>query len=58
MFESTTYNATIEKGRTQGISQGIEEGEKRSLLLIGTERFGEPSAEVQSRIQALPPDRN
>ncbi|MBC7809316.1 MAG: hypothetical protein H7145_24540, partial [Akkermansiaceae bacterium] len=48
MFESTTYNATIEKGRTQGISQGIsqgvEEGEKRSLLLIGTERFGEPSA--------------
>ncbi len=62
MFESTTYNATLEKGRTQGISQGITqgitqgigEGERRSLLLIGSERLGVPTVEVQSRIQALP----
>ncbi len=26
MFESTTYNATIEKGRARGTSQGISEG--------------------------------
>jgi flagellar biosynthesis/type III secretory pathway protein FliH len=60
MFESTTYNETIEKGRaqgltqglTQGITRGIEEGEKRSLLLLGTERFGEPTAEVRARIES------
>lgn len=65
MFESTTYNATIEKGvakgLSQGLSQGLAEGERRGrlregrelILALGRDRLGEPSPETVARLEAV-----
>lgn len=57
MFESSTYNATIEKGRTQGVAQGVAQGElnanRAMLLRVGTHQLGEPSAAVVARLNEI-----
>ena len=48
--ESTTYQATIRKGMVRGI--------RATLLDVGRIRFGEPTREVESALQAVnDPDR-
>lgn len=49
MKESTTYQAILEEGR----SEGIVEGEKKALLLLGTRRFGPPDAATRAAIVSL-----
>jgi hypothetical protein len=61
MFESTTYNATLEKGRAQGIAQGVAQGELRGRLqegreliyALGRERMGEPSPEIVAQLESI-----
>lgn len=65
MFESSTYNATLEKGRAQGVAQGIAQGvvqgelrgrlrEGRELIYaLGRERLGEPSPEIVSQLESI-----
>lgn len=57
MFESTTYTATIEKGRAQGLSQGLSQGELRGrgdlVLTLGRERLGDPPAEVSAFLSGI-----
>jgi len=48
MKESTTYQAILREGRTEG---GIAEA-RRFLLLQGTERFGEPDATTVATLEA------
>jgi predicted transposase YdaD len=45
MKESTTYQALLEEGRV--------EGERKSLLVVGTKRFGTPGAATQAKLDAL-----
>ena len=68
MRESITYKEILDEGRIEGLKEGrieglregkvegkIEgkiEGERRTLLLQGTRRFGEPSDEQRSRIES------
>lgn len=49
MEESTTYQLILNKGRTVGRSEQA----RNTLLQIGTERFGPPSAEQDAVLQAL-----
>lgn len=65
MFESTTYNATLEKGRAQGVAQGVAQGliqgelrgrlqEGRELIYaLGRERLGEPTPETVARLESI-----
>jgi predicted transposase YdaD len=47
--ESSTYQAILEEGRAEGRVEGL-----RSLLLeLGTQRFGQPSAAVETELTAL-----
>ncbi len=48
MRESITYKVILDEGRTEGRI----EGERRTLLLQGTRRFGEPTREQRSRLEA------
>jgi predicted transposase YdaD len=45
MKESTTYQAILEEGRA--------EGERRGLMLLGTERFGPPGPRTRAAIDAI-----
>jgi hypothetical protein len=49
MTESTTYQAILQKGRTEG---GIAEA-RRWLLLQGTKRFGEPDVTTVATLEAM-----
>jgi predicted transposase YdaD len=53
MRESTTYQAILEEGRLEGLSEGRLEGEKRLLALMGGEKFGPPDARTREKIDAL-----
>ena len=57
MRESSTYQAILEEGREQGEVRGEIKGEikgvKATILRIGGRRYGEPSFEVQARIQEI-----
>ena len=45
MKESSTYQALLEEGRV--------EGERKSLLVVGSNRFGAPDSAVQAKLNAL-----
>jgi hypothetical protein len=49
MKESTTYQAILDEGR----GEGRIEGEKRMLLLVGSDRFGTPDARVRAALDAI-----
>ena len=49
MKESTTYQAILREGR----AEGRIEGERRLLLKVGRQRFGEPDAETLASIESL-----
>jgi len=65
MEESVTYQAIIRKGwetgRAEGKAEGKAEGEKmgrldearKTLLLVGRSRLGEPEADVTAALQAI-----
>jgi predicted transposase YdaD len=53
MKESVTYQAIIEEGREEGVLRGIPKGACHTLLVQGTEKFGEPSPEVKERLEAI-----
>jgi predicted transposase YdaD len=49
MQESTTYQAILREGR----SQGRVTGEQRLLILQGTARFGKPDTATLAAIEAI-----
>ena len=49
MKESTTYQAILEEGRAEGRA----EGERRGLLLLGSQRLGPPDATTRSALNAI-----
>jgi hypothetical protein len=49
MQESTTYQAILSEGR----SEGRVAGEQRFLILQGTQRFGKPDAATLAAIEAI-----
>jgi len=49
MKESSTYQAILEEGE----SQGVLIGERKALLLVGTRRFGPPEAQIQAAIERI-----
>ncbi|MGL6097650.1 MAG: Rpn family recombination-promoting nuclease/putative transposase, partial [Fimbriiglobus sp.] len=57
MRESTTYQAILAEGRTEGESRGRAEGELRGLrdaiLDAAGGRFGDPAAAVDARLEAI-----
>jgi predicted transposase YdaD len=52
MRESDTYQAILDEGRGEGRDEGVVIGARRSLLLVGTLRFGEPDARTRQQIEA------
>jgi predicted transposase YdaD len=57
MEESSTYQAILRKGRTEGKLEGQAEGavkgKSEAALLVGQQRFGPPSSRVRKRLSAL-----
>jgi predicted transposase YdaD len=61
MKESVTYQAILEEGEERGIAKGEAKGEakgnlneaRKLLLRLGTRRFGAPSANVKTAIEAI-----
>jgi hypothetical protein len=57
MEESVTYQKIIRKGKAEGRVEGRVEGKveeaRNILLLVGRNRFGEPSPEVAARLDAV-----
>jgi predicted transposase YdaD len=53
MRESTTYQAILEEGRAEGISQGRLDGFRELVLLLGTNQFGPPAPEVQAALDGI-----
>ncbi|WP_020472551.1 RpnC/YadD family protein, partial [Zavarzinella formosa] len=47
--DSTTYQEILNKG----ISQGISQGERHTLLKLGTKRFGPPSQAIMDTLQGI-----
>jgi predicted transposase YdaD len=62
MKDSTTYQKILREGRQEGIQEGIQEGlnmgelreARRFLIMLGTERLGEPRADVLEALAAIP----
>ena len=53
MKESVTYQAILEEGREEGEIKGMVKGVKAAIFRIGRRRYGEPSFEVQEKIEAI-----
>jgi predicted transposase YdaD len=57
MKESSTYQAILEEGRSEGIELGRTEGSvaeaRRLLLLLGTARLGPPDATTRAAIEGM-----
>ncbi len=57
MKESSTYQAILEEGRTEGIARGLAVGAvteaKKVLRLLGDEAFGSPDAATAAAIERL-----
>ena len=51
MRESSTYQAILREGRDEGIILGRLIGEKHTLLLQGTRKFGKPTANQREKIE-------
>jgi len=53
MQESSVYQGILADGRAQGKAEGLTEGERRSLLRLGTKRLGEPDAETRAALESI-----
>jgi len=53
MEESTTYQATLEEGRTKGLSQGLSQGLRAAVLRLGKKKFGVPTASISAELIAI-----
>jgi predicted transposase YdaD len=53
MRESATYQKILAEGVGEGRVEGRLEGERRMLLRLGTNRFGEPSEVVRTTIEGI-----
>jgi predicted transposase YdaD len=53
MKESVTYQAILEEGEAIGEAKGKAEEARNMLLLLGRDRFGEPSAKIMSILDAM-----
>ncbi len=54
MEESTTYQAIIRKGRTEGRTEGALDEARKMLLRLGQGHFQTPaSADIRSRVEAI-----
>jgi hypothetical protein len=49
MKESSTYQAILEEGEAKGKAEGT----RKMLLLMGRDRFGEPSAKIAALLDAV-----
>ncbi len=49
MKESSTYQAILEEGKTEGKAEEA----RKMLLLLGRDRFGEPSARILALLHAV-----
>lgn len=53
MQESTTYQAILKEGEVKGEAKGLVAGVRKSLLLVGTRRFGAPDARIRKALNAI-----
>ena len=53
MQESTTYQAILKKGQIEGMNQGVCQGQRSLILMLGTERFGAPSRRVAAALEKI-----
>jgi predicted transposase YdaD len=61
MEESSTYQAILRKGRSEGLLEGQREGQREgqlagkleAVLLLGRQKFGEPSARIRKRLNGI-----
>lgn len=61
MRESTTYQKILREGRQEGLEEGRQEGleegrigeARRFLMLLATERFGEPDEESFAKLEGI-----
>ena len=57
MRESTTYQATLQEGRDEGIAKGRREGAetavRETLLRMGTRRFGDAPQPILDALAAI-----
>jgi hypothetical protein len=61
MKESTTYQRILTEGRQEGLQAGLQEGlnlgeireARRYLILLATERFGDPNPETLAALEAI-----
>jgi hypothetical protein len=53
MKESVTYQAILEEGEAIGEAKGEAKEARKMLLLQGRDRFGEPSAKIAARLDAV-----
>jgi hypothetical protein len=53
MKESVTYQAILEEGKAEGLTQGQIKEAQKILLLQGRHRFGEPSPAAVAAVQAM-----
>jgi predicted transposase YdaD len=51
--DSTTYQLILNRGVAQGVAQGAIEEAQRIVLLLGTDRFGVHSEQVETTIRAI-----
>jgi len=51
--DSTTYQWILSKGIAKGIAKGEANGEARTILRLGTRKFGPPDSAVAQRLAAM-----
>ena len=53
MKESSTYQAILQEGRTEGEARGALAEARKVLRILGTEAFGEPQARTLALIEGV-----
>src|SRR5438132_13573649 len=53
MEESVTYQAILARGMAEGQAKGALEEARKTLVLLGRERFGAPRAKVREAIKGI-----
>lgn len=53
MKQSSTYQMILEEGLEEGLSKGVVQGRRGDILLLGTKKFGKPTAEVKATLEAM-----
>ena len=53
MSESTTYQAIRKEGRIEGMNEGVSQGQRGLILLLGTARFGAPPRRTAAALEKI-----